>query len=383
VASVQVVLFLLAIGPLFLGFGTPILLFDCRDYWTSVWLLVSAAISAVVRFIMWERGAHERVKVYALSSSSVGSLRRLVKDTMPCDGDESTGLMLGTTEMELPPLHPPMLTAAGNAIFRTYIFLPQLYHSYRSLQQSSTASSSLSALKKGYREVSTGRKSMYVRTRRFSMIKTCTSFRKILWTSIVANLTSPLQFFQGGTNKKPRNTSAMRWRPLVILVVLTVFFGAQWGGNLLILCYVMGMLLVAITIGRALGLWYVCLSARVYALQIIECQTPRQIIGCLRILCSSTELLVFVNGAWYFEGHRLEERDGWTQWRSRYERGDYDDDHTSCDNRGKSAWSNIHSKISATDSNASGAPPKVIIGDLDGSDSRRRVSPIRSLNRAS
>ena len=54
IAAVQAVLFLFAIGPLFVGFGTPLLLFDCNNYWTSLWLIVSAAISAAFRFLMWE-----------------------------------------------------------------------------------------------------------------------------------------------------------------------------------------------------------------------------------------------------------------------------------------------------------------------------------------
>ena len=114
----------------------------------------------------------------------------------------------------------------------------------------------------------------------------------------------------------------------LILILLTVFFGASWGGNLLILCYVIAILLVTITLGRALGLWYVWQSARLFGLHVIETQSARQIIGCLRILCSMKEVLVAVNGSWWFEGHRLDERVGWDQWMLKYEQGSFDEDCT-------------------------------------------------------
>jgi len=153
----------------------------------------------------------------------------------------------------------------------------------------------------------------------------------------------------------------------VILIVLTVFFGASWGGNLLVLCYVMAVLLVTITAGRALGLWYVVRSARLFGLHVIETQNPRQIIGCLRILCSMKKVLVFVNSAWYFEGHRLDEREGWAEWKIAYERGDFDENvsHGSTSGstrRGTSIVSNN--------------PPTVSVGS-DGS--TELVSPIGSI----
>jgi len=58
VAVTQGALFIFAIGPLFVGFGTPLLIFDCNNYWTSLWLIVSAGISALFRLAMWETGTN-------------------------------------------------------------------------------------------------------------------------------------------------------------------------------------------------------------------------------------------------------------------------------------------------------------------------------------
>ena len=93
------------------------------------------------------------------------------------------------------------------------------------------------------------------------------------------------------------------------------------------MCYVMAVLLVTITLGRALALWYVYRSAKLFGLHVIETQSPRQIIGCLRIICAMKDVLVLVNGAWYFEGYLLNEIPEWTQWRKMYEGGDFDEDH--------------------------------------------------------
>ena len=89
----------------------------------------------------------------------------------------------------------------------------------------------------------------------------------------------------------------------------------------------MAVLLVTITLGRALALWYVYRSAKLFGLHVIETQSPRQIIGCLRIICAMKDVLVLVNGAWYFEGYLLNEIPDWTQWRKMYEGGDFDEDH--------------------------------------------------------
>lgn len=93
------------------------------------------------------------------------------------------------------------------------------------------------------------------------------------------------------------------------------------------MCYVMAVLLVTITLGRALALWYVYRSAKLFGLHVIETQSPRHIIGCLRIICAMKDVLVLVNGAWYFEGYLLNEIPEWTQWRKMYEGGDFDEDH--------------------------------------------------------
>ena len=329
----QAALFIFAIGPLFLGFGTPLLLFSCSNYLTSLWLIIAAVVSALFRFIMWEKGAHERVKMYPLSSESLKSLGKLVEDTPLSLAPDVYGL--NTTETELPPLHPPMLTAIGHWIHRSW---------KRRVTAQSSRSTWSSSRATTLPVPASHPRVPQPHTQRFKA-----SLDLLLMRTGIA-IKSPTKFLRAGFSKHPLRTTAMRTRPLIILmhlstegrnplmtlftgfveglilIILTVFFGASWGGNLLILCYVMAILLVTITLGRGLGLWYVWRSARLFGLHVIETESARQIIGCLRILCSTKEVLVTVNGSWWFEGHRLDERLGWGDWKLRYEKGEFDED---------------------------------------------------------
>ncbi|KAF2472613.1 uncharacterized protein BDR25DRAFT_15896 [Lindgomyces ingoldianus] len=143
--------------------------------------------------------------------------------------------------------------------------------------------------------------------------------------------------------------SARRWRPVYLLIhlstegrsplitlftgfmeaglllVLTFFFAAQWGGNLVITMIALVLLLVFITLGRALGLVYVWLSSQVWGLTVINCDNVDEIRGVLRIVCSMEGVLVVVNGATYFGGYRMDGRDGFNAFVDRYERGEFDD----------------------------------------------------------
>ncbi len=374
VAVVQGVLFMFTIGPLFVGFGTPLLLFDCHNYWTSLWLLVSAAVSALVRLVMWETGAHERVKLFALSNSSITSLRHLIQETKRYTPESSGGYLLNTVETQLPPLHPALLTSIGHSLYRIWSrtapkFLPDIVLRYQSTRREDAILLD---------------KPAYVRSRTRIRLQL-----QELYTMARTVFLSPARFFHSGVTTTPKHTAPMRYRPLmilmhlstegrhplvtlftgvvegVILIVLTVFFGASWGGNLLVLCYVMAVILVTISLGRALGLWYVVRSAKLFGLHVIETQSPRQIIGCLRILCSMQAVLVFVNSAWYFEGHRLDERQGWVEWKIAYERGEFDENLCAEDGR----------KISVV----SDKPPKLSIGSDNVDGSVQLVSPVGSI----
>jgi hypothetical protein len=151
----------------------------------------------------------------------------------------------------------------------------------------------------------------------------------------------------GFTNDNPN--AARRSRPLVVLLhlstegrhqlktlftgfieatllfVLTFFFAAQWGGNLFITTWALGLLLLFVSVGRAVGIAYVAYSGKVWGLHVINCNESDEIRGCLRILCSMENVLVTVNGAHYFDGYRLDflgKR--FRDWKIAYDKGVYD-----------------------------------------------------------
>jgi len=149
-----------------------------------------------------------------------------------------------------------------------------------------------------------------------------------------------------------RDTKASpRWRPLIILfhlstvgrpqlktlitgfveaallLVLTFFFAAQWGGNLYITMFALGMLLIFVSVGRALAVLYVWFSGRIWGLHVINCDEEEEILGCMRILCSMQDVLVTVNGAHYFDGVRLDfVGEEFRTWKMRYVKGEYDEE---------------------------------------------------------
>ncbi|KAK5951604.1 hypothetical protein OHC33_007282 [Knufia fluminis] len=325
IAGSQVVLFLLCIGPLFLSYGTPLLLFDCRTYITSIWLLLAAVISALFRFTMWEKGVHERVKLYALSDLALSNFKLFANSSLQYSHD---GSKFAHTESELPPLYPPLLNAIGSAVRRA---LGSSKHS--------TTGSRHSLENATAHQVLPGS---------FGFFDRILHNVRLVFYACKDNYRHPVSFLKAGSAKHSPPDAARRWRPLMILmhlstdgrnplvtlftglvegfilILLTAFFAAQYGGNLFVMCYSTAVLLVAITLGRGLGLFYVWHSAHSYGLHVIETQDQDQIRGCLRILCSMNEVLVYVNGSWFFEGHRLDVRPRWTAFQLCYNHGHMD-----------------------------------------------------------
>jgi hypothetical protein len=216
-----------------------------------------------------------------------------------------------TTETELPPLYPPLMSRIVNTPRKLMSMVfnvnpPRHEHPHRPLG-----------------EVLSG---------------TVTQLKGLL--------RHPLTMLKSGFTD---TSEARRWRPLVVLIhlstegrpqlrtlftgfieaalllILTFFFAAQWGGNLYITIWALGLLLLFITIGRALALIYVWLSAQVWSLHVINCDEADEINGCLRIVCSMEDVLVVVNGAHYFHGHRLDYLDAFRKWSTEYNSGAYDE----------------------------------------------------------
>ena len=355
VACVQVVLFLFAIGPLYFSQGTPMLLFDCNGYWTSMWLFIAAGVSAVFRVFMWERGSHERVKLYAMSPTALESFKWFAGRNPHLSKTSSVAYVTDS----MPPLYPPLIAKVETAVRGT---IHKIMHGSEPMPT--------------HRRISALQPSLITRQKNNSLRR---------WEVLLHNLRNPKHYFKQTSAKSQVPAAARRWRPVyllmhlstsgrnpiwtlltglvegIILILLTVFFAAQWGkslpfeprpesghrcslqqtelltkagGNLLVMCYTTVALLMAITTGRLLGLAYVQVSVKTHGLHMIETQSKDQLRGCLRVLCTLTEVLVTINGAWFFEGHRLDNRPDWAHFQRCYSLGHMDrDDHKGlCDN---------------------------------------------------
>lgn len=286
---------------------------------------------------MWQTGHHEQIKswrslhvllqhlltaiVYALSPKAKFELQYLVSE-------RNNGHM-SSMENEVPPLYPPLLTRIRAFMHPLY---PGIFVRCGWMKDSSST----------YKAHSTP-------TIRKEWTNAIENAARRHISVLVWAIKNWRQVLQGGFFTHPPS-AARRWRPLIVLmhlstegrnflmtlltgfleasllVILTFFFAAQWGGNLVITTIAMGLLLIFITLGRALGLIYVYLSSRVWGLHLIDCSTQDEVLGSLRILCSMKDVLVVVNGASYFDGYRLNDIADYEAWKREYDRGAYDDD---------------------------------------------------------
>lgn len=266
--------------------------------------------------MMWEKGAHERVRVYALNNFAIDVFREFAGNTW----HHQDGVKHAYVGTDLPPIYGPLLNSLKIMVRKIF----------RSFSRSDAHDLEL------YEEVG-----LFERIR---------NRLRLVPDSSLENFRHPSTLFKAGFTSGSAPNAAMRWQPLVVLMhlstggrnplmtlftglveglvllFLTAFFAAQWGGNLFVMCYTTTTLLVAVTLGRALGLYYVTLSSQSWGLHIIETQDPTETRGCLRILCSMDEVLVKVNGSWFFEGYRLDVRRGWHELQRCYNLGHLDDD---------------------------------------------------------
>ncbi|KAF1997733.1 hypothetical protein P154DRAFT_605196 [Amniculicola lignicola CBS 123094] len=301
IAACQGIIFGIAIEPLLRAAGIPKSIYACSGVnWTGIYLFVSAATNALLRLALWQLCDHEVVNIRHLSESAKTALEAIKKPGMQ------------TTATQLPPLYPPVISRFHTT--RGHI-LKSIFPSYEPLPEEHPSSAITQSLKD---------KLDYVKS----------------------NFRNPLPMLKSGFTD---TAAAPRWRPLIVLIhlstrgrpqlrtlltgfceaalllVLTFFFAAQWGGNLFITVMALALLLVFITLGRALAIFYVWLSARTWGLHSINCDEQEDILGCLRIVCSMQGVLVTVNGAHYYDGHRLDYDPEFRDWRKKYTTGAYDE----------------------------------------------------------
>jgi hypothetical protein len=284
--------------------------------------MVFATIGAFSRVMMWKLGAHERVKMYPLPDTTRSQFLEFVSQTGQLT--DIKGFKLEHTETQAPPLYRPLerklrsfrsiswrsplrpfesrLRRQRSSIPWHYfthnpIFKPSIFFStgFRKFSPNIESDSTLAA------KTAMRHRPLYI------LLRLSTSGRSSIWTLLIG-------LVEG-----------------LVLIVLTSFFAAQWGGNLFVMSGTMIVLLIAITVGRAIGLWSVTLSSKFWGLHVFEMDNTKQVRGCLRLLASTKGVLVEVNKSWWFEGSRLERREGWKAFKVRYDSGDFDADHTLSD----------------------------------------------------
>ena len=247
--------------------GWPI--YDCTTQGQTWWVLTASCISMAFKFLSWELGHHELVRIHLLhGTTAIRHVSHIQTVQNVVNG--------------LPPLRPYNLNPfkIATQFLRAFLaHLQFLYHNRRDIRSWSPA-----------------------RRKPFTILIHLTTEARSPFPTMFAG------FLEG-----------------LILLSLTFFFGTFWGGNLYYTMVYLVTTLVAVSIGRALGIVYVKWSEATNGFSVIECAEVAEVRGVLRILASlNEEVMVEVNQAYYVQGRRIDRHPDFKKWLEDCERGDYD-----------------------------------------------------------
>lgn len=301
---------------------------DLRQRYTAIYLAVSSLANAVVRFVNWEKSSHERIKgessyghagtwhntdineAYAVSNSALDELHNIVAGTQ----DDNRN-----TETEMPPLQHPVVARGKLLVLGAFSVVTSCCARPGRKQSTHFDHHRLKSItlwqKVGLRLRFVAGNFLAVLRAGFLRSSHIPRWRPVY---ILLHLST--------SARNPILTLVTGFMEAMILLGLTFFFASQWGGNLIITLFALIYLLIFTTLGRALGLVYVWLSSRIWGLTVVKCESVEELRGVSRILCSMEDVLVVVNGATYFGGHRMDGRRGFDDFLRRYEQGEFDHD---------------------------------------------------------
>ena len=247
--------------------GWPI--YDCTTQGQTWWVLTASCLSMAFKFLSWELGHHELVRIHLLhGTTAIRHVSHIQTVQNVVNG--------------LPPLRPHNLNPfkIATQFLRAFLaHLQFLYHNRRDIRSWSPA-----------------------RRKPFTILIHLTTEARSPFPTMFAG------FLEG-----------------LILLSLTFFFGTFWGGNLYYTMVYLVTTLVAVSIGRALGIVYVKWSEATNGFSVIECAEVAEVRGVLRILASlNEEVMVEVNQAYYVQGRRIDRHPDFKKWLEDCERGDYD-----------------------------------------------------------
>ena len=179
------------------------------------------------------------MKIYALSDTSKEGLRGLTNSLEQGTAD----VIVPSIETRLPPLHMPLQTAIGHALYRQcYRLWMKMPRSIKGRARREASVESLDSLMK-----QTTASSLVFQDIRESA--------HLVWIAVVSAVKAPGKWVLSGVSSDPKFTTAMRFRPMIvlmhlstegrnplttlftgfvegiILILLTIFMGASWGGN--------------------------------------------------------------------------------------------------------------------------------------------------------
>ncbi|OJD33058.1 glucan endo-beta-glucosidase b [Diplodia corticola] len=312
---------------LFSTAGIPMQLGSCNSRNYSIWLICGTAISSIAKLYSFSKSGHQILKFYPLSPLAQSTLTANL--SLPHDDDSSnttTTTTPTTTETSLPPLSRPTplthLLLPLTTLHRLFLAAAARINPRRRRRSSPSPSPSPRSTPTSFYSTLP----LLFRTRhqtpRIPRLRPLT----VLLRATNNNNNS--------TNSNPAHHTLPGLLTGLVFIALTFLFGAQWGGNLVVVFYTVVAFLVVVAAARGLCVWLVWRLGRKAGLHVVECAAgdggdgDDEVAGVARVLASMTGVLVVSGdgGSCFYGGALVSGRGWWEGWRREYVAGRFDGD---------------------------------------------------------
>ncbi|KAF4534153.1 Endo-beta-glucanase [Lasiodiplodia theobromae] len=287
---------------LFSSAGIPMGLNSCDTRYYSIWLICGTVLSTFGKLYRFGQRGHQIFKFYPLSPLAQSTLTaNLTLPHSATDNMTETSLPPLTTRTRLTRSSLKQLAATGNNNNSSYL-RPQHGPLYST-------------------------RSLFFRTRRSTP-----ALPRLRPLTVLLHASD-----EASAQRSPAHHVVSGLFAGLVFIALTFLFGAQWGGNLVVVFYTVVAFLFVVAVARGLCVWLVWRLSRKAGLHVIECAGAGEegedaegdeMAGVARVLASMTDVLV-VSGdgrSYYYDGVLLNEREWWEGWRKDYVAGKLDGD---------------------------------------------------------
>ncbi|KKY17953.1 putative endo-beta [Diplodia seriata] len=245
---------------LFSAAGIPMQLGSCNSRNYTIWLICGTALSSLAKLYGFARSGHQIFKFYPLSSLAQSTLAANL--TLPHDDAGSSNNTTAT------PPTPTTLETSLPALSRPIEHLLH-YLSLSSLQRLAFTSGTRTS--QSHNSGGGGGRPLYSTwSLSFRTRHSTPPVPRLRPLTVLLRATSDSD---GGGDRSPAHHVLSGLFAGLVFIVLTFLFGAQWGGNLVVVFYTVVAFLLVVAVARGLCVWLVWRLSRKAGLHVVECAT--------------------------------------------------------------------------------------------------------------